>query len=74
MRSPLSLKRCAKCETLQISEAQKNDLTGQLKWEFKVEPNESKKIDLRFNVKYPKNKPISVGKSNYKYRKVRTKF
>lgn len=58
----------------EISGALKNDLTGELKWEFKVAPNESKKIDLRFNVKYPKNKPVSVGKSNYKYRKVRTKF
>lgn len=58
----------------EISGAIKNDLTGELKWEFKVAPNESKKIDLRFNVKYPKNKPVSVGKSNYKYRKVRTKF
>lgn len=58
----------------EISDAQKNDLTGQLKWEFKVEPNESKKLNLRFNVKYPKNKPISVGKSNYKSRKVRTRF
>lgn len=58
----------------EISDALKNDLTGKLTWEFKVQPNESKTIDLRFNVKYPKNKPISVGKSNYKYRKVRTKF
>ena len=58
----------------ETSDAKKNDLTGELKWLYKIEPNGSKTINLTFNVKYPKNKPITVGKSNYKYRKVRTKF
>jgi uncharacterized protein (TIGR02231 family) len=58
----------------EMTGALKNDLTGELNWQFKIEPNDNKKINLTFNVKYPKNKPISVGKSNYKYRKVRTKF
>jgi len=58
----------------EISEALKNDLTGELKWEFNIEPNLNKTIDLTFNVKYPKNKPVTVGKSNYKSRRVRTKF
>ena len=58
----------------EISNAKKNDLTGELVWLYNIEPNQSKTINLRFNVKYPKNKPVTVGKSNYKYRKVRTKF
>lgn len=58
----------------EISDALRNELTGELKWQFKMQSTESKNIDLTFSVKYPKNKPISVGKSNYKPRKVRTKF
>jgi len=58
----------------EISNAKKNDLTGELVWLYNIEPNQSKTINLTFNVKYPKNKPVTVGKSNYKYRKVRTKF
>ncbi len=58
----------------EISNARKNDLTGELVWLYNIEPNQSKTINLTFNVKYPKDKPINVGKSNYKYRKVRTKF
>ncbi|MCB0402015.1 MAG: DUF4139 domain-containing protein [Flavobacteriales bacterium] len=60
--------------TEEKSNADKNDLTGELKWEFSVEPNENKTVDLTFTVKYPKNKPITIGKANYKSRKVRTKF
>jgi uncharacterized protein (TIGR02231 family) len=58
----------------ETSNATKNDLTGELKWQFKIAANDSKTIDLTFNVKYPKSKPVSVGKSNYQSRKVRTKF
>ena len=58
----------------EISEAKKHDLTGELKWVHKVEVGKSKIFDLRFSVKYPKNKPISIGKSKSKMRRVRTKF
>lgn len=58
----------------EVSDAKKNDLTGELKWQYKMQPNESKNIDLTFIVKYPKNKPVKVGKANYKQRRVRTKF
>ncbi len=58
----------------EISNAKKNDLTGELKWLHKIEPNQTRTIDLTFTVKYPKNKPLSIGKSKYKSRRVRTKF
>lgn len=57
-----------------ISDANKNELTGELKWIHKIEPGKNKIIDLTFTVKYPKNKPISIGKSKSKMRRVRTKF
>ena len=58
----------------ETSGAEKNDLTGELKWKYNIEPNKNTTINLTFTVKYPKNKPISIGKSNYKSRRVRTKF
>ncbi len=58
----------------EISNANKNDLTGELKWNFNIEPNQNETINLTFAVKYPKNKPVTIGKSNYKSRRVRTKF
>ena len=58
----------------ETSDAKKNDLTGECKWNYTLQPNDSKNIDLTFTVKYPKNKPIKVGKANYKTRRVRTKF
>lgn len=58
----------------EMTGALKNDLTGELKWQYKINPNESKTINLTFNVKYPKSKPIAVGKANYSSRRVRTKF
>lgn len=58
----------------EVSDANKNELTGELKWIHKIEPGKNKIIDLTFTVKYPKNKPISIGKSKSKMRRVRTKF
>lgn len=71
---PVSQDSDIEVSTEEKSEADKNDLTGELKWTFNVDPNQSKTIDLRFSVKYPKNKPITIGKAKYKTRKVRTKF
>lgn len=32
--------------------------TGELKWEFKLQPQEKKEIELNYTVKYPKNKKL----------------
>jgi uncharacterized protein (TIGR02231 family) len=37
-----------------------NKDTGKLKWEFSLQPNETKKMTYKFEVKYPKDKNISM--------------
>ncbi len=71
---PVSQDSDIEVSTEEKSDANKNDLTGELKWLFQIEPNQSKTVDLTFSVKYPKNKPVTIGKAKYKTRKVRTKF
>lgn len=71
---PVSQDSDIEVTTEEKSDAEKNDLTGKLKWLFNVEPNQSKTVDLTFTVKYPKSKPLTIGKSQYKTRKVRTRF
>ena len=71
---PVSQDSDIEVSTEEKTDGLKNDLTGQVKWLFKVEPNQSKTVDLTYTVKYPKGKPITIGKANYKTRKVRTKF
>jgi uncharacterized protein (TIGR02231 family) len=43
---------------LEITNANHNALTGELKWEFSLEPSTIKKMQLSFYIKYPKNKPV----------------
>lgn len=66
---PVSQDSEIEVNTVEISKAKKNDLTGELKWQYHVDPTQSKKIDLTFTVKYPKSKPVKVSKQ--KYRSVR---
>jgi len=49
----------------EISGAIKNDLTGELKWIYNIDPNQNETIDLTFSVKYPKNKPVKMKKEVY---------
>jgi uncharacterized protein (TIGR02231 family) len=42
-----------------VGGAQYNKDTGRLKWEFDVKPQETKKMEYRFEIKYPKDKRIS---------------
>ncbi len=57
---------------IEISGAKENELSGELKWKYKLEPGETKTINLSFSIKYPKNKPITIGQK--RKRKVRAKF
>ena len=61
---PVSQDSDIEVSTEEKSGALKNDLTGELKWMFNVEPNQSKTVDLTYTVKYPKGKPITIGKAN----------
>ncbi len=58
-------------EVKELSKAERNELTGQLKWRFSLAPDESKKITLTYTIKYPKNKSMDLEK---KKRQIRAKF
>ena len=49
-------------EAIETSKAEKDDLSGKLKWKMKLAPNETRKYQLSFSVKYPKGKPVMVNK------------
>ncbi len=42
------------------SEAALDPETGEIKWEFSLEPNNSKEFELNYSVKYPKNKNLII--------------
>ncbi|MDO9260780.1 MAG: DUF4139 domain-containing protein, partial [Flavobacteriaceae bacterium] len=43
---------------IKISGAKHNNVNGELKWEFILEPNNKKELELRYTVKYPKNQNL----------------
>ena len=61
---PISKQGDISVEVLEISKAEQDIITGNLKWIFTLAPDERKKINLSFSIKYPKNKTIS--KKKYK--------
>ena len=61
---PISKQGDISVEVLEISKAEQDIITGDLKWTFTLAPDETKKINLSFSIKYPKNK--SITKKKYK--------
>ncbi|MDX1830469.1 MAG: mucoidy inhibitor MuiA family protein [Lutibacter sp.] len=57
---PVSTLEEIKVDILNISGAKINSKTGEIKWEFSLAPNESKKFELSYSVKYPKNKSLII--------------
>lgn len=47
-------------EKLELSKAKLDETNGKLTWQFLLQPNEQRKIDLKYQVKYPKNRPINI--------------
>lgn len=47
-------------EKPEISGAQLDAATGILTWKMLLQPNEQKKLNLKYQVKYPKNKPVNI--------------
>ncbi|HEX8059869.1 MAG TPA: DUF4139 domain-containing protein [Cyclobacteriaceae bacterium] len=45
-------------DDVENSKAIKNDLTGLLTWNLKVDPGKTEKIDLKYEIKYPRNQNI----------------
>ena len=57
---PVSTLDEIKIEVLKSSGAKISSTTGTLKWEFKLNSNERKKFQLKYSVKYPKNKNLQI--------------
>jgi len=57
---PISTLEEIKVDIVEISKANHNLETGEIKWDFSIAPNESKNFELKYTVKYPKNKNLVV--------------
>jgi hypothetical protein len=57
---PVSTNNDITVEKQDISKAQLDDTNGILTWKMSLQPNEQKKLVLKYQVKYPKNKPINI--------------
>ena len=55
---PISTLKEIEVNVLNSSEGKYNKETGELKWEFGLQPTEKKEINVEFSVKYPKNRSV----------------
>ncbi len=47
-------------ERVESSEGVVDDKSGKIVWKFKLEPKEEKKLDLKYNVRYPKGRTVNI--------------
>ena len=47
-------------ERVESSLGEVDDKSGKITWRFKLEPKEEKKLDLKYNVRYPKGRTINL--------------
>lgn len=59
---PISNNKEIDVNVKEISGAQYYENTGKLKWDFKLQPGESKTIEFSFSITYPKGKEIKIDK------------
>ena len=74
---PVSQTSEVEVNIINISNAELDKLSGQLKWNLDLKANESREFIISFSVKYPKNKPVEVQqmeKQNYSKKRSRAKF
>ncbi|NJO91221.1 MAG: DUF4139 domain-containing protein, partial [Chloroflexia bacterium] len=57
---PISKNSEIEVKILDISQAEYNAVTGEVKWRYSLQPGESKKMKLSFSIKYPKDQVIEV--------------
>lgn len=57
---PISTNGDITVEKQELSKAKFDEATGKLTWQFLLQPNQQQRIDLKYQVKYPKNKPINI--------------
>lgn len=44
----------------ELSKGKRNKETGEIRWTFELDPGESKSFDLKFTLKYPKNRNLVI--------------
>lgn len=57
---PISNNQDITIDKLDISGAELDEKDGKLTWKLKLQPNEEKKLNLKYQVKYPKNTQINL--------------
>ncbi len=57
---PISTSSDIMVDRQEISKAKYDEATGKLTWSLVLQPNEQQKLALKYQVKYPKNKPINL--------------
>ena len=57
---PVSTLDEIKVEILDTSKAAHDTETGEVKWDFNIQPNETKTFDLKYSVKYPKYRNLII--------------
>jgi len=60
---PISKLKEIDVDVKETSGAQYYENTGKLKWDFKLQPGESKTVEFSFSITYPKGKEIKIDKS-----------
>lgn len=57
---PVSTLDEIKVEVLEKSKGKQDDKTGEIKWNFSLDPNEKKDLNLKYQIKYPRNKNLII--------------
>lgn len=57
---PISTNKDIEVEQLEKSGAKFNELNGKLTWEIELKSLETKKLDMKYSIKYPKDKKINL--------------
>ena len=66
---PISKNSEIEVKDVELSGAEYNPVTGEVKWKYNLKPGESKKMILTFYIRYPKNQTVEI--QNMKQRAIR---
>ncbi|MEZ4883498.1 MAG: DUF4139 domain-containing protein [Chitinophagales bacterium] len=64
---PVSQEKDIQVDAIEISNAEQDELSGRLLWQYNLKAGESKKWVVAFSVKYPKGKNVVIRKSRAIY-------
>jgi uncharacterized protein (TIGR02231 family) len=56
---PVSQNAQIEVSNVVANEARRNDATGKLVWDITLQPNETRKVDFRYELKYPRNRRLN---------------